>query len=164
VQVDESLLKSLHLSPVMMGPSRANGLANMLDTIKRRTRALVKDLPRFPSLRITAGELTPQGTFAEAQAQYLQPDQQQVRCACLEKTCAVCCIVAVACCCCLLLLLLLLWYGVLRCSIICSTAVTCSLNYTVQPRNLHRLKSWFCRHCYHRRSASTAADTQWQTC
>jgi hypothetical protein len=63
----------------MMGPSRANGLANMLDTIKRRTRALVKDLPFFPSLRITASELRPQGTFAEVQAQYLRPDQLQVR-------------------------------------------------------------------------------------
>jgi hypothetical protein len=63
----------------MMGPSSANGLANMLDTIKRRTRALVKDLPFCPSLRITASELRPQGTFAKVQSQYLRPDQLQVR-------------------------------------------------------------------------------------
>lgn len=46
--------------------------------MKRRTRALRKQYPRFPSLRITADSLTPQGAFAEAQAQYLDPNTQEV--------------------------------------------------------------------------------------
>jgi quinolinate synthase len=35
-------------------------------------------MTRFPSLLVTADELRPQGAFAEAQAQYLLPDQKQV--------------------------------------------------------------------------------------
>ncbi len=34
--------------------------------------------PVFPSLRITANALTPQGSFAEAQAAFLRPDAEQV--------------------------------------------------------------------------------------
>jgi quinolinate synthase len=68
----------LGLGPAVLYPSRANGFANMLELMKRRARMLVEDLPRFPSLLIKADDLVPQGLFAEAQAQYLQPQPQQV--------------------------------------------------------------------------------------
>ena len=41
--------------------------------------------PRFPSLVVSADDITAQGPFAEAQAQYLQPDQALV-----DKLVAVC--------------------------------------------------------------------------
>jgi quinolinate synthase len=59
-------------------PSRSNPAGNVLQTIYKRTRALLGELPRFPSLMITADSLQPQGAFAEAQAQYLEPDMKQV--------------------------------------------------------------------------------------
>jgi quinolinate synthase len=39
---------------------------------------LTEQLPRFPSLLISADSIQPQGAFAEAQAQYLEPDAHQV--------------------------------------------------------------------------------------
>jgi quinolinate synthase len=76
--VDDSALQGLNLGPALLGPSRVNGFANMLETMRRRTRMLLRQLPRFPSLLVTADSLTPQGAFAEAQAQYLEPDPAQV--------------------------------------------------------------------------------------
>jgi len=73
-----NFIPKLGLGPAVLAPSRANGFANMLEAMKRRARMLVDDLPRFPSLLITADDLVPQGPFAEAQAQYLQPQPQQV--------------------------------------------------------------------------------------
>jgi quinolinate synthase len=73
-----SFLQSLNLGPSVVAPSRASGAANLLASIQRRTRMLTTQLPRFPSLLITRDSLQPQGAFAEAQAQYLQPDAQQV--------------------------------------------------------------------------------------
>lgn len=61
-----------------MTPSRSNGLANMLETMKRRSRMLIKDVPQFPSLIIRADELQPLGAFAEAQAEYLKPQPLEV--------------------------------------------------------------------------------------
>lgn len=78
LQVEPGFLDGLGLGPAVVAPSRVAGLGNMLETMKRRTRLLLRDLPRFPSLRITADMLEPQGTFAEVQAQYLRPDIQQV--------------------------------------------------------------------------------------
>ena len=81
LQVDDTLLQSLALGPAVLQPSRANGFANMLETMRRLTRALAPGdrlLPRFPSLLVTADRLVPQGAFAEAQAQYLAPEQKQV--------------------------------------------------------------------------------------
>lgn len=60
-------------------PSRTNAAGNVLEAVLRRTRALLRDYPRFPSLLITRDALEPQGAFAEAQAEYLQPQPQQVR-------------------------------------------------------------------------------------
>ncbi|GAX73552.1 hypothetical protein CEUSTIGMA_g1003.t1 [Chlamydomonas eustigma] len=83
LQVDDSMLQDLALGSALLQPSRANGFSNMLETMRRRARALLlpgspNTVQLFPSLRITASELTPQGVFAEAQAQYLAPDQKQV--------------------------------------------------------------------------------------
>lgn len=50
----------------------------MLETVKRKVRLLTDDLPTFPSLLISAYDLVPQGRFAEAQAEFLEPDTQQV--------------------------------------------------------------------------------------
>jgi len=62
-----------------------------------RTHAQVREYPQFPSLLISAGDepsqqlgegsalaassggLTPQGAFAEAQAEFLEPDANEVR-------------------------------------------------------------------------------------
>ena len=61
----------------------------MLETMRRRTRALAPGgrlLPLFPSLLVTADRLVPQGAFAEAQAQYLAPEQKQVSVAGLKAS------------------------------------------------------------------------------
>ncbi|KAF6252272.1 hypothetical protein COO60DRAFT_1287195 [Scenedesmus sp. NREL 46B-D3] len=74
-----SFLNGLNLGPGVVAPSRASGAANLLASILRRTRVLTTQLPRFPSLLISSDSLQPQGAFAEAQAQFLQPDAQQVK-------------------------------------------------------------------------------------
>lgn len=76
LEADGAWLKALGLGGAAgaIAPSRANGFANMLEAMKRRARLLTADLPRFPSLLITADALAPQGAFAEAQARYLRPD------------------------------------------------------------------------------------------
>ncbi len=48
------------LGPAVLTPSRANGFANMLEAIRRRTRMLTTDLPTFPSLLIDADGFTAQ--------------------------------------------------------------------------------------------------------
>ena len=61
-----------------MAASRTNGFLNMLETMRKRTVMLTEQLPKFPSLHITGDTITPQGSFAEAQAKYLAPDAAQV--------------------------------------------------------------------------------------
>ena len=58
-----------------MTASRTNGFLNLVETLKRRTRMFIKDFVKFPSLLITASGLIPQGPFAEAQAQFLEPNR-----------------------------------------------------------------------------------------
>ncbi len=76
LEADGAWLRALGLGGAggAVAPSRVNGFANMLEAMKRRARMLTADLPRFPSLLITADRLEPQGAFAEAQAQFLRPD------------------------------------------------------------------------------------------
>lgn len=74
-----SFLPSLGLGPTVLTPSRVHGLASLFETIKRRTRLLVDQLPSFPSLVISRDGVHAEGVFAEVQAQYLQPDQHQVQ-------------------------------------------------------------------------------------
>lgn len=78
VQITTDNLEVVPLGPTLLGPSRINGWMNMLESMRRKAQLLAKDVPRFPSLVITADELKPQGAFAEAQAQYLAPDPKQV--------------------------------------------------------------------------------------
>ena len=78
-QVEPEALSELQLGPAVLTPSRNNGFLNMLEAMRKRTRALSGGpLPSFPSLRISAADITPQGTFAEAQAQFLHPIPAQV--------------------------------------------------------------------------------------
>lgn len=74
-----SFLPQLGLGPAVLTPSRAHGMANMFEAIKRRTRLLTTQLPKFPSLLISSDGVQAVGVFAEVQAQYLQPDPQQVQ-------------------------------------------------------------------------------------
>ena len=65
--MDPAVLGQLGLGAAVLTRSRANGFGNMLESMKRRSQALVGDLPRFPSLLITAEGTSAQGAFAEAQ-------------------------------------------------------------------------------------------------
>ncbi|KAL4457736.1 hypothetical protein ABPG75_012601 [Micractinium tetrahymenae] len=75
LQVDPACLGQLGLGTAVLTRSRANGFLNMLEAMKKRARMLAGDLPRFPSLLITADGTSAQGAFAEAQNKFLQPDQ-----------------------------------------------------------------------------------------
>ena len=75
---DLAELDDLALGPALQSPSRANAFRNMLSTLQKRARALSGNLPRFPSLLITADGLEPQGAYAEAQARFLRPQPEQV--------------------------------------------------------------------------------------
>ena len=66
-QVDPACLGALGLGEGVLTRSRANGFANTLETMKKRARAALAELPRFPSLLIGADSLEPQGSFAVAQ-------------------------------------------------------------------------------------------------
>ena len=71
-------LAVLNLGPAVMTSSRTNGFLSMLETLRKRTLMLTQQLPRFPSMVISADSIEPQGDFAEAQAQFLEPDRAQV--------------------------------------------------------------------------------------
>ena len=65
------------LGSALQQPSRINGLHGILQFVQKRTRAILEpsDVDPFPSLLISSdGSIHPQGDFARAQAQYLQPD------------------------------------------------------------------------------------------
>ena len=80
LEVSDDVVARLNIGPAQMPRSRANGFRNMLETVKKQTRLLQAnaDKPPFPSLLITADAVTPQGSFAEAQAQFLEPDEAVV--------------------------------------------------------------------------------------
>lgn len=63
-QVLPDFLRGLGLGPAVLTPSRTNGAANILETMKKQTRMLTAPeghgLPRFPSLLIGAQRLEPQ--------------------------------------------------------------------------------------------------------
>ena len=72
--VSESVVKTSAID------SRQNGFKNALETIKRQAKSLLNDFQSdpFPSLIVTKSGCKPKGSFAEAQAKYLTPDDQQV--------------------------------------------------------------------------------------
>lgn len=72
--VSESVVKTSAID------SRQNGFKNALETIKRQAKSLLNDFQSdpFPSLIVTKSGCKPKGSFAEAQAKYLTPDNQQV--------------------------------------------------------------------------------------
>lgn len=74
----DDLSEILSMSEIMT-PSRTNGFLNLIETLKRKTRMLVRQFPKFPSLVIRSDALEPLGTFAEAQAQYLNPNPKAVQ-------------------------------------------------------------------------------------
>lgn len=77
-QFDPEVLQHLRLGPAIMVQSRTNGVLNLLESMRKRTRMLMKQFPSFPSLVISAESLTPKGAFAEAQAEYLEPEKDTV--------------------------------------------------------------------------------------
>lgn len=82
LEIPVDVLESFGLGATVVTPSRANGLLNMFEAMKKSARLLTEggkgcsDL--FPSLTITADAVTPQGAYAESQAQYLKPDAAAV--------------------------------------------------------------------------------------
>ncbi|CAL8471866.1 g11408 [Coccomyxa elongata] len=79
LEVEPEDLAELQLGPAVLTPSRTNGFLNMLEAMRKRARVLSGAfLPTFPSLRVSADAIDPQGTFAIAQAKYLEPDPAQV--------------------------------------------------------------------------------------
>ena len=69
----------LGLGDSVLTPSRTNGFLNMVEALRVRARRLADPAAcGFPSLRISADALTPQGSFAEAQARFLEPDAARV--------------------------------------------------------------------------------------
>ncbi|GMH41948.1 hypothetical protein BSKO_09867 [Bryopsis sp. KO-2023] len=79
LEFDPETLGDFGLGPGVLTKSRTNGFLNMVETMKKRTRMLVKDYPRFPSLVISADALTPIGDFAKAQAEFLEPDREAAK-------------------------------------------------------------------------------------
>ena len=78
LQVQPQALAALNPGPAVMTSSRTNGFLSMFETLRKRTLMLTQQLPRFPSMVISADSIEPQGDFAEAQAQFLEPDRAQV--------------------------------------------------------------------------------------
>mmetsp|Transcript_5271 Transcript_5271/g.13432 ORF Transcript_5271/g.13432 Transcript_5271/m.13432 type:complete len:707 (+) Transcript_5271:71-2191(+) len=80
LEVDDAVVSELGIGPSALPRSRANGFRNMLESVKKQTRLLqagAAALP-FPSLIVTADGILSNGTFAEAQAAYLEPDAKAV--------------------------------------------------------------------------------------
>lgn len=80
MEVEAPSFIDLALGPgALPASTRMNALSNVAEAMRRAARYAADPLaPRFPSLLITGEDITPQGAFAEAQAQYLAPDQGQV--------------------------------------------------------------------------------------
>lgn len=74
-------VSQLGLSSDVMPRSRANGMLNMVETIKRQARQLANGASRvepFPSLLVRRDGVEAKGAFAEMQARYLEPDPERV--------------------------------------------------------------------------------------
>lgn len=79
MQIEPDTLADLGLDPSLLTPSRSNGFLSLLQAMRKRARLLSAMPPAFPSLVISGDECVPQGAFAEAQAEFLQPDAATVQ-------------------------------------------------------------------------------------
>lgn len=77
-------LSSINIGVAGGANSRANTWHNLLISMQKRIRAILAKnagkppVEPFPSLLITSEDITAQGSFAEAQAKYLSPDESKV--------------------------------------------------------------------------------------
>lgn len=77
-------LAALNVGGIGKAMSRANTWYNVLISMQKKTKALVAEKEgkapseAFPSLVITADGITAQGSYAQAQARYLFPDESRV--------------------------------------------------------------------------------------
>ncbi|KAH9322177.1 hypothetical protein KI387_016816, partial [Taxus chinensis] len=77
-------LSSINIGVAGGANSRANTWHNLLISMQKRIRAILaknsgkSPVEAFPSLLITAEDISSQGSFAEAQAKYLSPDASKV--------------------------------------------------------------------------------------
>ncbi|KAK9837492.1 hypothetical protein WJX81_006535 [Elliptochloris bilobata] len=79
LQVPLEALEGAGLGEGVLTPSRTNGFLNMVEAARVRARRLADPAAGgFPLLRISADALVPQGSFAEAQAAFLEPDAARV--------------------------------------------------------------------------------------
>lgn len=84
LQVKTEDLSSLNIGVAGGAKSRANTWHNILISMHKRVKCILAKnagkppVDPFPSLLITAENITAQGTFAEAQAKYLSPDASKV--------------------------------------------------------------------------------------
>jgi quinolinate synthase len=80
LEIEDDVVANLGIGPSSLPRSRANGFRNMLETVKKQTRLLMADAkaPPFPSLIVTADAIIAQGSYAEAQSKFLEPDAAAV--------------------------------------------------------------------------------------
>ena len=80
--ISDDVVADLGIGPSALPRSRANGFRNMLETVKKQCRLLLAEggvtEPPFPSLVVTADGVEAVGSFARAQAEYLEPDADAV--------------------------------------------------------------------------------------
>ena len=80
--ISDDVVADLGIGSAALPRSRANGFRNMLETVKKQCRLLSAEdgvtAPPFPSLIVTADGVEAKGSFALAQAEYLEPDAAAV--------------------------------------------------------------------------------------
>ena len=80
--ISDDVVADLGIGPSALPRSRANGFRNMLETVKKQCRLLLAEggvtTPPSPSLIVTADGVEAVGSFARAQAEYLEPNADAV--------------------------------------------------------------------------------------
>eukprot|EP00899_Mesostigma_viride_P003049 jgi/Mesvir1/12745/Mv20420-RA.1 len=81
IRTDPATVRTLNIPTGVVGLSRTAGLHNIFESMRRAARKLKEGaagLAPFPSLLVSAHSIKAQGTFAEAQRAYLQPNPEAV--------------------------------------------------------------------------------------